>query len=144
LLEATRDDRPAELLPVDHLDDVPVYRYPENIYAYVEAASGTVPCSAQGLGGDLTVRCESDGGKLVVRENAWDGWSATVNGEPTELSESRWLTMTVPSGTALIRLKYFPADALLGVLLSLAGVSALLILWRRERRRAHREELAQP
>ncbi len=144
LLEATRDERVPEVHPVDRLDDVPVYRYPKNIYAFVEAPSGTVPCAAQGLGGDLTVRCESGGGKLVVRENAWDGWSATVNGEPTELSESRWLTMTVPSGTALIRLKYFPADALLGVLLSLAGVSALLILWRRERRRAHREELAQP
>ena len=143
LLEATRDDRPADLIPVDRLDDVPVYLYPENIYAGVESASGTVPCKAQGIGGRLTVRCDSDGGNLVVRENAWDGWSATVNGTPARLGESRWLTVTVPPGPVEVRFRYRPADALIGVLLSLAGVGAVLVLWRRERRRAPREQLAE-
>jgi hypothetical protein len=131
LLEATRDERPAELVPVDHLDEVPVYSYPDNIYTYVETTPGIVPCTAQGLGGELSVRCESDGGDLVVRENAWDGWSAMVNGVPTKLQDGRWLSLPIPAGQVEIRLTYRPLDALLGAMASVVGVLAVIVLWRR-------------
>ena len=138
-LEAIRENPPTGPIPIDRLDDAPIFRYPENTYAYVETASGAFPCAAQGLGGDLTVRCESEGGNLVVRENAWDGWSARVNGEAVALGEGRWLTMTVPPGLVVIRLRYLPTDAVAGSLLSLIGLTATILLWRRERQRALRE-----
>ncbi len=144
LLEATRDERAAELDPIGQLDDVPVYSHPENIYADVETDSGREACHAQGLGGDLTVKCNSDGGDLVVRENAWDGWSATVNGIPERLVQNRWLTVRVPQGPVEVRFRYLPADALVGVLLSLGGVTAVVFLWFRERRRIAQEGSAHP
>jgi hypothetical protein len=90
------------------------------------------------MGGNLSVTCASDGGTLVVRENAWPGWLATVNGAPARLNQDRWLTVTVPPGLVEVRFRYLPADALIGVLLSLAGATAVVLLWLRERRSARR------
>ena len=134
LLEAIRNDPPADLTPVGHLAGIPIYLFPENTYAYVETASGIVPCSGQGIGGDLTVKCDSEGGTLVVRENAWSGWTATVNGEHAWIIQDNWLKVNVPPGPVVIRLRYLPIDALVGILLSLAGVASLILLWRRSSR----------
>jgi len=131
-LEATRDKRPAQVQVVADLDEVPVYLYPENLYAHVVRGSQRLPCTGRGFGGEITVTCEGGGGRLIVHENAWPGWSATVNGEAASLSRSRWLVMSIPSGPARIRLRYLPADALFGVLASLAGAAAVVVLWRRE------------
>jgi hypothetical protein len=130
LLEATRGDPPAGLIPVDYLADVPIFERPENTYARVETASGTVPCSGQGIGGDLTVKCDSEGGSLVVHENAWSGWKAAVNGKPARIIQDNWLKVNVPPGPVVVRLRYLPMDVLAGILLSLAGVVAVILLWR--------------
>jgi len=111
------------------LDDLPVYRYPANEYATVENRTGTVPCSAQGSGGDLRVTCQTSGGRLVVQENAWTGWSAEVNGEEVALEEGQWLSVRVPSGPVEVRFRYFPPDVLIGALLTLTGIVLVVALW---------------
>jgi hypothetical protein len=133
-LEAIRDNPPAGLTSTGSLDDVPIYKHPENIFAYVETSAGDVPCSGQGLGGYLTVKCESDGGTLLVHENAWSGWEATLNGKPTLLIPDDWLKVKVPSGPVVVRLRYLPWDAFVGIFISLLGVVVVILLWLRTSR----------
>ena len=137
-LEATRFQRPPEARRVASLEEVPVYWFPENLYAYVEMGPEKLRCTARGLGGQITVSCERGGGTLIVHENAWPGWSAMVNRVPTKLQQNRWLALEVPSGPVEIRLRYLPVDAIVGIVLSLAGVTSTVLLWRRAWLRAKR------
>jgi len=131
-LEATRD---AQDQPVSsYLGDVPIYQKPSNVYAFIQSGPDMVPCSAQGVGGDLRVTCESGGGTLVVRENSWSGWSATVNGKKAPLEESQWLSVTVPPGPIEVRFRYLPLDVLVGALLTFVGIVLAVALWIRSNR----------
>lgn len=132
LLEATRDAR--ELPVCCQLGDVPIYWNSSNLYAFVRSGPEMVPCKAQGAGGDLRVTCESDGGSLVVRENAWSGWSARVNGQKAPLEEGQWLAVTVPPGPVEVRFRYLPLDVLVGALLTFVGVVLAFFLWIRASR----------
>jgi uncharacterized membrane protein YfhO len=76
------------------------------------------------------VKCDSEGGSLVVHENAWSGWKAAVNGKPARIIQDNWLKVNVPPGPVVVRLRYLPMDVLAGILLSLAGVVAVILLWR--------------
>jgi hypothetical protein len=136
LLEATRDAKDGALTPAIYLNDLPVYSYPSNEYAYVDTGSEAVPCAAQGSGGDIRVTCVGPGGLLVVRENSWTGWTVKVNGEAAPIEQGQWLAVAVPEGTVEVRFRYLPADAALGASLTIAGLLLASLLWVRAARRA--------
>ena len=138
--EATRESRDSTVSVCCALNEVPVYEYPANEYAVVEGGGQTLPCPASGAGGDLSVACTSDGGTLTVRENAWAGWTATVNGQPVQLDPGPWLSVAVPAGAVEVRFRYLPWDVLLGVILTLMGVGLTIGLWVRANRQGNPTE----
>lgn len=147
-LETFREAKPAEFVPVAYADMAPVYRNPGVHYAFADATEGVIPCVAQGYGGDLTIACDTDGGTLIVQENAAPGWMATVNGEPTRLAPGPWLALDLPPGPATVRLRFLPIDAGIGALITVAGILLGGWLWIREGRigvgLAHSEPFPSP
>ncbi len=124
---------PSRSFLYDHIGRARVsMSYDNREYAYVYTLSGAVfPCKAQGLGGDLTVTCNNlAAGTLLVRENAWDGWYAWLDGSPVSRISSPWLSVSVPAGQHEIHLRYLPVDVWVGLLLGMAGAAACLRLWR--------------
>ncbi len=107
---------------------------PGNEYAAVDDARGRRSvCTATGLGGDIRVICDTpDGGTLRVREYAWTGWQARVNGAPAPLLDGPWLSVAIPPGVAEVTLRYRPWDAPLGVALCIVGVVISIWIWRSE------------
>ncbi len=117
---------------VTYLNDVPVYRYPDRAYAYVDLGGQTVPCRATGSGGDLTVTCSTErAGQLIVQENSWVGWYVSRDGEPAALKQDRWLAVTAPAGQHTYEFRYRPWDVAVGLAVTLIGCILTLWLWRR-------------
>lgn len=126
LLEAYRQNPPPELTQMAVAGGVPIYRGPpEREYARVIHADGSfTPCAASGAGGDLNVSCEADRpGRLVVYENMWSGWRATVDGQPAQPLGDTWIELDLPAGAQSIALRYRPWDVPLGLVLCLGGVA---------------------
>lgn len=100
-------------------------------YAILQGTGGArTICNAQGRGGDIDVRCDAaDGGILVIKENGWTGWSATVNGRPADLAAGQWLAVRLDGGSQQISFRYRPWDAPIGLLFSLIGGCLALWLW---------------
>lgn len=87
-------------------------------------------CAASGKAGDIDVRCgPSEGGTLVIQENSWNGWGATIDGQPVALQSGQWLSVALPPGDHLIAFRYRPWDVALGAALSLIGMVAALAVW---------------
>jgi hypothetical protein len=75
---------------------------PQNAYAYVDTGSAQVPCAATATGGNIDVNCQtSAAGQLVVNENLWSGWSASVDGHGVALGPGPHLTTIAPAGAWL-------------------------------------------
>jgi len=104
-------------------------------YAFIQVPLASFPCQAYGTGGYLRVECNAPvrGGRLVVHENAWDGWYAWVDGNPTPLVDSQWLGVNAPPGKHTYEFRYLPWDAALGVLLFLVGAAGCAKLWKMEK-----------
>jgi hypothetical protein len=116
-------------------DELVVVAHPEAEYAYVETGSELIPCRARASAGDIDVDCQTDrAGTLIVQENNWSGWSAYRDGAPTDFIDQQWLSVSAPAGSHHYEFRYRPWDALLGLLLSLAGVGLALVLWWRSSR----------
>ena len=67
----------------------------------------------------------------MVKENAWSGWQAQVDGQGVGLEPHRWLRLRLPAGEHQVRLRYRPWDVLLGCLLSLGGLALVVQQWRK-------------
>ena len=108
---------------------------PGNEYAAVDDARGRRSvCTATGLGGDIRVTCDTPGGgTLRVREYAWPGWQARVNGAPAPFLDGPWLSVAIPPGVAEVTLRYRLWDAPLGVALCVVGVAISIWMWRSKR-----------
>jgi hypothetical protein len=109
---------------------VQIYGADGREYAVVTAGDGTrVVCRATGRGGDIDVVCpNTTGGILVVKENSWSGWQASVDGRPATLDSGRWLSISVPPGSHVIQFPYRPWDVVLGLVLFLAGIVLAIVL----------------
>lgn len=131
-IEATRNEQPHGTEFLSTFDEVSLYLHPDSSYTYIETENGRVPCTAAGLGGDLTVQCESDqAGDLTVLENAFRGWWVWEDGRRLRMLPGEWLRTTASPGNHTYRFRYLPLDVLLGALISLSGVGLSFILWRR-------------
>ena len=103
---------------------------PENSYAYVDTGSARVPCVATGLAGNIDIHCQTPAaGQLIVNENLWSGWSATLDGRGVGLGVGPHLTTSAPAGDHTYRFRYLPWDVVAGLLLTLVGVIWLVRLW---------------
>lgn len=103
---------------------------PENYYAYVEADAQRFPCSATSQLGDIQVVCDAPAaGTLVVQENSWSGWRASLDGRPARLLDGTWLQLEAPAGSHRFEFRYRPWDVALGALSTLAGLALAVRAW---------------
>ncbi len=132
-LEATRDPvDPADPNLVTIIDSINIVRHPENNYAYLTDATGSViPCPATGLGGKVDVSCpEAPAGTLTVEEHFWNGWKAWQDGEHVSLLPGEWLNVNTSAGTHTYTFRYRPWDVWVGFVLTLAGIAGCVYFWR--------------
>ncbi|HEY8476547.1 MAG TPA: hypothetical protein VIN09_06755 [Chloroflexota bacterium] len=128
VLEASRAGPPPGMHPYLVVAGVPIYRAPPGReYAAVTHPDGErTVCTARGLGGDIDVTCEiSKAGRLVVQENSWSGWHASIDGAPAPLLPGRWLSVDLPPGRHQVALRYRPWDVPLGMALFVVGVGVV-------------------
>lgn len=131
VLEANGTRRPTEAIEeIEEVAGIPIYRLDVPPYAYVDHGDGLTPCRAEGRGGELTVECRSDReGELIVQENTWSGWRASVDGEAVPLTDDRQLSVEAPAGVHTYRFRYQPWDVPLGLTLALLGLGLSVFLW---------------
>jgi len=104
----------------------------ENEYAYIQSGAQQIACKAQARGGNIEVDCPAAAaGQLVVRENFWGGWFAWRDQTPVGFLPSKWLSVNAPEGAHHYSFRYWPWDVWLGLLLTLAGIVACVVLWRK-------------
>jgi hypothetical protein len=73
------------------------------------------------------------GGYLAVADTWYPGWTATVNGEPTEIMMANGSTraLVLPPGPAVVRMTYASEVWTLGAVISVLGLLMLGLLARR-------------
>jgi hypothetical protein len=109
-----------------------IVSHPENEYAYIQAGEQQIACAAQALGGKIDVNCpDAPDGQLVVQENYWNGWFAWNDSTPVPFLPSRWLSVNAPAGQHHYQFRYRPWDVWLGIILSLSGIAACIVFWRK-------------
>jgi hypothetical protein len=123
---------PAGYTFLETISDVNIFQNSENAYAAIRNSRGTTACSAKATDGFIDVACSSsESGTLVIKENAFDGWQATIDGNPTKLIPGVWLSVELPAGSHIVTFRYYPWDVPLGLLLTAIGVVlCVLNLWR--------------
>ena len=110
----------------------PFVLQPSASYASILSDGGRSDCAATSLGGYIDVECRAeDAGVLVVRENAWTGWYAWVDGKRVKLHTGQWLSVATQAGEHHIRFRYYPIDVPLGISISLFGIALIRHHWRR-------------
>jgi hypothetical protein len=103
-------------------DEIEVIRHPENQYASVNMGNEKSPCKADATGGLIRVACKNDqDGTLVVQENQWDGWTASMDGSSIKLISGNYLSVRAPSGNHTYEFKYQPWDVWVGLGFSIIG-----------------------
>ena len=126
-LEATRGDPPSgDTTRLTTINGVSIYKNADATpYAFVAQGNKQNPCQAFGLGGYLSVICDSPypSGTLTVLENTWSGWFAKVDGKPTQLIGDKWLETTALPGKHTYRFEYRPKDVPLGIFLMVLGLT---------------------
>jgi hypothetical protein len=70
---------------------------------------------------------------LVLAENAYPGWRASIDGRPAEIVIANYAFrgVGVPAGAHHVTLSYEPVSLRLGATLSLTGLIVLILAWRR-------------
>ncbi len=133
VLRAERQGAPPGMTLKTRVAGVAVYAAaPGRVLAAVVHADGTrTVCTAQGQGGYIDVTCDApEAGRLVVKENSWSGWQASVDGQPVGLAPERWLAVDLPAERHTVQSRYRPWDVPLGILLSLLGLGVAAQQWR--------------
>src|SRR5207248_2793695 len=122
VLEANRTDPPPGMTRHATVDGVSIHvAEPGREYASISHPdqSRTV-CTARGVGGDIDVHCDApQGGLLIVKENNWSSWHASLAGTPLPLEQDLWLEVQVPEGSYTVEFRYRPWDVPLGLTLGL-------------------------
>lgn len=129
-IEATRGPVPEAAVYQWRDEGVDTYLHEATHYASIQGSGEVIVCEATGGAGDIAVHCpDGPGGELVVEENSWSGWRATLDGEPAGLLEGDRLRVNAPQGEHEFRFRYLPWDVPLGLLITLLGLALSLRLW---------------
>lgn len=85
--------------------------------------------------GDIALALDrADAGLVVLSLPYSENWRALVDGEPVDVQDAGGLlAAAVPGDQHTLSLRYAQPGAAAGAALSLAGLAALLVLWRRKR-----------
>lgn len=115
---------------VDEVAGVRIYTH-DVTYAAVRTSQGSIPCRAQGIGGEITVWCQTEqAGLLWVEENMWPGWQAWQDGTAVPLHQASRLSVDAPAGEHTYQFRYRPWDVWAGLALCLMGTLFCLLIWR--------------
>ncbi|MGB2962719.1 MAG: hypothetical protein WBB69_01900 [Anaerolineales bacterium] len=107
-----------------------IYSRPEQEYAFVIDETTITPCKAQGTGGTLTVKCNTEqAGQLIVMEYNWSGWKGWIDGNEVNIFGDQWITVEAPGGFHIYTFRYLPWDVPLGLGLSVIGILLSVFLW---------------
>ena len=70
---------------------------------------------------------------VVIAQTFYHPWTATVNGQPTEILRANhaYQAVPVPAGRSTVRLEYVDRRFQLGVAFSALGLVACCVLWGR-------------
>ena len=137
MLEAARGGPPEGMVQAAVVQQLPIYKANSGReYATVVHADGSrTVCEAHGIGGDIDVACESERpGRLTIKENSWQGWHVSLDGQPVQLLSGQWLTIDLSSGRHQVLFRYRPWDVLLGCALAVIGIVLACFLWARDGR----------
>ncbi|MEA1978351.1 MAG: hypothetical protein U9N80_10680 [Chloroflexota bacterium] len=130
-LEMVRHEPDGNPEKIGLVDNAGVYLYPDRWYAAIKTKEQLIPCQAESVAGRIIVNCEtSEGGKLVVRENAFPGWIIQIDGVRSTLLEDTWLAVDAPAGKHEYRFDYLPMDVFVGVIFSAIGLVISIFLWK--------------
>jgi len=112
------------------VDDVNIYIRPDQEYAAVITETLHTPCQAQGKGGHLTVKCDSEhAGRLVIKENLVTGWKGWMDGKEVAIYGDQWISVEAPSGFHVYSFRYRPWDVPLGLAISGIGIIFCVFFW---------------
>lgn len=141
-----RTDPPAMYALADAGDPVPDFREvlaanggryfeaPEShAYALVEhPPTGFSICQARSRGGNIELGCAQPvAGRLQVKEHAWTGWRAWLDGKPVPIERRDWIALDMPAGEHRVVLRYRPWDLPWGLAIAGGAWLAILVIWRR-------------
>jgi len=79
----------------------------------------------------VKIRTQSDAdGFVVLTDNYYSGWSATVDGQKTKVHRADYTFKSafVPKGTHTVVFQYMPTSFMIGALTSLIGIAMLFLL----------------
>jgi hypothetical protein len=130
-IEANRKpDLPEGASPLQVIDNINLYVFPDHEYAFVDTGTDKIPCRATAKGGHIDVDCDTDvSGTLWVMENHYSGWSARRDNVPIPLGGGQWLNVHAPAGASQYQFRYRPLDVAVGFMLTLSGVVLAIWLW---------------
>lgn len=133
-LTADRNGQPPDSELVGSFLDIPLYHLPGAEYAFVQLPDGALsPCQGDAQGGRITVACNApQAGTLIVRENAFPGWQARQDGVAGQVAllGGTWLSVPAPAGQQVFRFVYRPWDVPVGLVITVIGLVACVVLWR--------------
>jgi hypothetical protein len=102
----------------------------ENEYAFIQSGDQKIACKAKAVGGNIDVQCPlSPKGQLIVYENNWTGWYASMDQTPIPLLNSDWLSTDASAGKHTYHFRYRPWDVWLGGFLTVLGSLLSIVLW---------------
>ncbi|MCJ7733801.1 MAG: hypothetical protein MUP11_04555 [Anaerolineales bacterium] len=130
-LEASHSGQPEGTTGiVKKVSDVNIYIRPDQEYAAVITDTQVTPCQAEGKGGYLTVRCDSEhSGRLVIKENIVTGWKGWVDEKEVTIFGDQWISVEAPSGFHIYSFRYLPWDVPLGLAISGIGIILCIFIW---------------
>ena len=89
------------------------------------------PYSREGIDSRIVVN-SAQPGYLMLRQQYYPGWVASVSGEEAEIYRANYLfqAIPIPAGRSIVTLSYQPKSLLIGALLSLMAILILIALYR--------------
>jgi len=135
LAEATLDrvlDPSFPLGQVAVLDRAPTPPFPYDAPPATRKEVRTVRFDAEHI--DLETDCDRPS-ILVLAENYYPGWQASVDGKPVEIYRAFWTlrALELPAGQHEVRMWYSPFSFHAGCVAGLLGLICAFTLWTRER-----------
>jgi hypothetical protein len=125
---------PDDAQVIDQFNEYFLHEYPRGDYAYVKNLQDEyAPCSATAQSGFIDVVCNAPfDGTLIVEENNASGWTAWVDDRAVGLDDlHQRLALDLPKGKHTIRLRFYPLDAWIGLIVSALGIGLWIGQWRK-------------
>ena len=99
-----------------------VFRQPVEGPGRVSNTGGSAKITGQTLS-SITVEAEGEAGTLTLRDRMMPGWTASVNGRPSEIRGDRWRDVELPAGKSTVVFRYTPPGWSMGWMLFLFGAA---------------------